>query len=198
MPIFTTLKPFILGSASPRREELLASIGLNFTVIPASGEAQPEKNEPPEAYARRAAAGKALAVQNSLDAGKQCLPILSADTIVVLDKNILGKPKSHGEAFEMLCKLAGRTHTVITACALRQGRRLNELSLHSQVTMWDTPAEILRRYADGVEPMDKAGAYAAQGQGAFLIRAISGSWSNVVGLPLSEVTELLLKHGIIA
>ena len=198
MPVFTTIKPFILGSASPRRQELLASLGLEFEVVPAPAEVQPKKAELPEIYAQRAATGKGFAVQKGLDAGRRRLPILSADTIVVLDGVILGKPKSHGQAFEILQKLAGRTHTVITACALLQDGQLDELSLRSQVTIWDAPAETLLRYADSTEPMDKAGAYAAQGQGAFMVRGINGSWSNVVGLPLSEVAGLLLKRGIIA
>ncbi len=201
MPLFNTIAPLVLASGSPRRQELLSSVGLNYEVHVSPSEAEPLPGEFPPDYACRAAEGKAKAVLHALGGAFTQGAVLAADTIVVLDNEILGKPKSHAHALTMLQKLAGRTHTVITACCLlvcRNGSlREERFYLQSNVSMWDAPEKLLKAYAYSDEPMDKAGAYAVQGSGGFLARAIEGSWSNVVGLPLGEVLEALLKHEII-
>jgi septum formation protein len=199
MSVFTSYRPFILASGSPRRFELLAQAGLDFTVCkppPDFVEKKPESGEQALAYARRTATAKAGAVFNILAASA---PVLAADTVVLLDGEVFGKPSGPEHAFAMLKRLSGRTHTVITACCLLlpQLRKKDVFALASRVTFWNCPEEFLRAYARSEEPLDKAGAYAVQGSGAFLIRSIRGSWSNVVGLPVSEVIEKLLQYGII-
>lgn len=152
--------------------------------------------------------------------------ILAADTIVTLKGKIYGKPVSHEQALQFLVELSGNTHEVITGCclllpksaygpeqtgsgepaayaaatpgrALSAGYRAVRFAPRSLVSMWNCPEAALRAYADSDEPMDKAGAYAVQGRGGFLIRSIEGSWSNVVGLPMAELTEILLEQGAI-
>ncbi|MDR1243082.1 MAG: Maf family protein [Deltaproteobacteria bacterium] len=212
MSVFTSYRPFILASGSPRRFELLAQAGLDFTVCkppPDFVEKKPEPGEQALAYARRIAAAKAGAVFETL-AGSACrasstgartprAPVLAADTIVLLDGDVFGKPSDPEHAFAMLKRLSGRTHEVITACCLLlpQLRKKDVFALTSRVTFWNCPEELLRAYARSKEPPDKAGAYAIQGSGGFLVRSIKGSWSNVVGLPVSEVIEKLLLYGII-
>ncbi|MCL1888968.1 MAG: Maf family protein [Desulfovibrionaceae bacterium] len=201
MSFFHALRPLILASGSPRRRDLLRSAGLEFRIRAAPLEVTPETGEDPGHYASRAARGKAWAVLDLLAGEERQAAILAADTIVALDGRILGKPASRAEALEMLSALAGRTHTVITACALLpSGEKdgLVEFMAGSQVTFWNPPPGALHNYAAGDEPLDKAGAYAAQGSGSMLIRSLSGSWTNVVGLPLSETLDALLAHKVIA
>lgn len=203
MSIFTNRLPIILASASPRRHELLSSLGVKFSICPSDAEPAPLAGEAPQDYAARAALCKARDVSAKQAPERQARAILAADTIVVLDGKIIGKPSTHQDALRMLMSLGGRTHTVYTACAmllsLGNGETPAEYKLieESRVTMHAWPRELLEIYANSDEPMDKAGAYAVQGQGSFLIESISGSWSNVVGLPLSQVCALLLEHGII-
>lgn len=155
--------------------------------------------EEPGAYALRAALAKAKGVLPLIreEGGNAPAPaplVIAADTVVVLDGKILGKPRNSGEALEMLCALSGRAHTVTTGCALLSaiGSEARSFAVHSRVSMWDCPLPLLRAYACCGEPMDKAGAYAVQGTGAFLVSGIEGSWSNVVGLPLAELVQTLL------
>lgn len=201
MAIFHTIYPLILASGSPRRQELLRSVGINYSVRVSPSEVSPDAGELPQNYALRAARGKAETVLAMLGEQPQKTAVLAADTIVVLQGRILGKPASHAQAFEMLQDLAGQTHTVFTACSLLvssgHGIKHDDFVMQSRVSMWAAPQTLLKTYAGSEEPMDKAGAYAVQGAGAFLIRSIEGSWSNVVGLPLSEVIERLLQHNII-
>jgi septum formation protein len=202
-PLFRSLRPLILASGSLRRQDLLRSAGFAFSVRPSPlEEKKPLPGENPAEYARRAARAKAEAVLAGLDPEEAGSAVLSGDTIVVLEGRILGKPASRALALEMLQSLAGREHTVITACCLLfwegSKRRQAEFHLESRVSMWAAPPALLRAYAAGPEPMDKAGGYALQGSGGMLIRSVEGSWSNVLGLPLSEVIECLLEYGIIA
>ncbi|MDR2050474.1 MAG: Maf family protein [Deltaproteobacteria bacterium] len=202
-PLFRNLRPLILASGSLRRRELLGSAGLAFRVLPSPAkEKKPLPGENPAEYARRTARAKAEAVLDGLGAEEAESAVLAGDTIVVLEGKILGKPASHAQALEMLRSLAGKTHTVVTACCLLfrekgESRRL-EFHRESRVSMWDAPPALLLAYSAGDEPMDKAGAYALQGGGGVLIRSVEGSCSNVLGLPLSEVMECLLECGIIA
>lgn len=173
----------ILASASPRRRELLAAAGLVFEVRPAEVDETPGPQEPPRRYALRVATAKALAVEGER--------VLAADTIVVLDGEILGKPTDATDAAQMLRRLAGRAHTVMTAVVLREGRRLRRRLIRTRVHFRPLSEVEIAAYVATGEPLDKAGAYGIQGRGGALVDRVSGSYTNVVGLPLRETLELL-------
>ena len=205
--IYFTREKWILASASPRRRQLLGSVGLTFDVIPAQAEPLPNPGETPEQYALRAAGAKAMEVAQS---HPDCL-VLGADTVVALDNELMGKPGSPEEALAMLQRLCGpaggqgRTHRVVTGCcfinpAPQPGdgeAEVRELTVSTEVRMAVNDPAALAAYAASPEPRDKAGAYAIQGTGGFLVREIRGSYSNVVGLPLAEVLEVLVSYGVI-
>ena len=185
----------ILASESPRRRELLAAVGVPFRVVPSGVDEVPRPGESPPRFVRRAALDKAEAVA----ALHPSSFVLSADTIVVADGRILGKPRDRAEARRMLARLAGREHRVYTAvCLLCRGRGFRELG--TEVTRVRsrllTPAEVAA-YARTGECDDKAGAYAAQGAGMLLIDRIAGSFSNVVGLPMTRVVAMLARARLI-
>jgi septum formation protein len=181
----------ILASASPRRRELLDQIGVAYDVRPADVHEEPMPGESPETYVRRVAADKSLAAL--ADGGR---PVLAADTEVVLDGEIFGKPRDFAHAAEMLGRLSGREHRVLSAVSLRLGADHWEALCVSTVAFRVlTAAEIAAYWASG-EPAGKAGAYAVQGRGAAFIRHLSGSYSGVMGLPLFETAELLARVGI--
>lgn len=183
----------ILASASPRRRELLDQLGIRYEVLPADIHEVPEPGETPEAYVRRVAADKSLATQRLCSSP---LPVLAADTEVVLDGEILGKPRDFERAREMLSRLSGREHRVLSAVSLRLGENHWEALSLSTVAFRDIlPSEIEAYWATG-EPQGKAGAYAIQGLGAVFIRQLSGSYSGVMGLPLFETAELLKRVGL--
>ena len=187
-------KQIILASASPRRRELLKSLGIPFKVVPSNVEEIALDGEAPVRAAKRLAQAKALAVAQRLPKAV----VLAADTIVLLGKEVMGKPKNLSEARRMLKKLSGRTHRVITGfCLLNtEDNRVIKRAVTTKVKMKRiTPAE-LKGYLKSGEPLDKAGAYAVQGIGAFLIESVQGSYSNVVGLPLAEVSEAFRELGI--
>lgn len=194
--MFKTTMPLILASGSPRRLDLLGSLGVEFEVCPAQcEEAAPEAGESPDVYAVRAAAAKAGEVAG-LHPGAV---VVGADTIVTVDDQILGKPKSREHAVEMLSLLSGRTHRVVTGCALiGPGERKSEFYGATSVKFIDATADMLRAYVATGETDDKAGAYAIQGRGAFLVRHVEGSYTNVVGLPLARVLEVLVEWGAVA
>ncbi|PIE03263.1 MAG: septum formation protein Maf [Acidobacteria bacterium] len=186
----------VLASSSPRRQMLLSTLGIIFSVIPStSKEPLPKRDEAPLGYARRAALFKAQDVAQK----NPSKVILAADTIVVFDNQILGKPKDHEQAFAMLKQLNGHTHEVITGCCLLPPEKKPYL-FHtlSRVTFANWPKHILTAYASTEEPMDKAGAYALQGAGSFLVRAVERSHSNIIGLPLTETVEALLQMDVIS
>ena len=195
--IYETLKPLVLASGSPRRRELLGSVGLDFTVRPSKAdEPAPEAGEQPEAYAMRMARIKALDI-----AGQHPKSVtLGSDTIVVLGAEIMGKPVSEEDALRMLSALSGKTHQVITGCCLIMPGEKKPLSfsVSTDVVMRESLVRELRNYITTGEPMDKAGAYAIQGMGTFLVRRINGSYTNVVGLPVCEVIEDLLSLGVVS
>lgn len=195
--MFHALQPLILASGSPRRHELLSSVGIPYTVRVPAGEEKPRPGEAPADYALRAARGKALGVFSDMGKAARQSAILAADTIVVLNGRILGKPGDNDEALMMIRALAGAKHTVITACCLLVGGLEDSFYVESTVHMWQAPDELLAAYAATEEPLDKAGGYAIQGPIGFLIRAIHGSWSGVVGLPLAEVVQKLLIHRVV-
>ena len=185
-----------LASASPRRSELLRQIGVRFEVRPAAVAEDREPSEPPAAYVARLAAAKADAVWGELDEPDP-RPVLAADTAVVLDERVLGKPADAAEAAAMLAELSGRTHRVLTAVALRSGRGTETLVSASEVRFRATTAEERRAYCATGEPYDKAGGYAIQGRAAVFVEHLSGSYSGVVGLPLYETAALLARCGVL-
>jgi septum formation protein len=180
-----TTPDLILASASPRRRELLERLGLLLQIEPVDVDETPAQGEKPRAYAQRLAAEKSDAALSKL--GQQILPILTADTVVVLGDDILGKPADQDEAAAMLRRLAGRRHQVMTAYRAHFGGRMVERVVSTGVSFRSLDSAELRAYLDCGEWQGKAGAYAIQGiAGAFAIE-VRGSFSNVVGLPLAEV-----------
>ncbi|MDD4241476.1 MAG: Maf family protein [Smithellaceae bacterium] len=183
--------PLILASASPRREELLRSLGLSFTILPAHIDETWQEGETPAAHVKRLAREKAAAMAVK---HPQAI-VLGADTIVALDGLILGKPKNRKQAREMLQRLSGRTHTVFTGFAIAQKSRgaAKTRVVRSAVRFKVIDPDEMRWYIASAEPYDKAGGYAAQGMGASFIKSIRGSYTNVIGLPVCEVMEELKK-----
>ncbi|MBB5516590.1 septum formation protein [Rubricella aquisinus] len=180
----------VLGSGSPRRRELLAQIGVvPDAILPPDIDETPFKSEAPRAYAERLAREKALAV-NAPDA-----LILCADTVVSVGTRILGKPDDAAEAVAFLTLLSGRRHRVMTAVALRQGETLRTRIVTTQVRMKPLSDAEISAYIRSGEWQGKAGGYAIQGIGAAFVPWISGSYSNVVGLPLTETANLLTSAG---
>lgn len=196
MPVFVAVQPIVLASGSPRRQEFLRALGLEFTaVVTETSEPLPEAGETPQAFALRAARVKAVEVAPLYPAAT----VIAADTVVALAGEIMGKPEDERDAVAMLRRLAGREHVVCTGCCVHLPDGGEEAFCGtSKVTMRDWPEAALRAYVAGGEPLDKAGAYAVQGQGAFLVERISGSWTNIVGLPLDELLNVLLKYGVIS
>lgn len=183
----------ILASASPRRHELLARLGVRFLVEAAAIDESVHTGEKPLAYVARMAREKAAAVADRRGDGAT---ILAADTSVVIDGDVLGKPADHFQALGMLARLSGRTHSVITALCLRCGGRQAHREVETRVSFVNLSREVCERYLATDEPWDKAGGYAVQGLGGAFVRSIEGSYSNVVGLPLTETWRLLAGHGI--
>ena len=181
-----------LASASPRRRQLLDLIGVPHVITPADIDETPHASEPPDEYVMRLAREKAEAIW----ALHQDLPVLAADTTVVVDQEILGKPESEADAAAMLGKLSGREHLVHTGVALRTGPSVKVGISTTQVWFESlTPAQIHAYWASG-EPQGKAGAYAIQGLGAVFVSNIAGSYTGVMGLPLFETAQMLRHAGI--
>jgi septum formation protein len=185
-----------LASASPRREELLRQIGVPFAARPATISEERLPHEPPDAYVRRTAAAKAKAVWASPDVQAEPRPVLAADTAVVVDDLVLGKPVDAAQALEMLEVLSGRSHVVLTAVAIRAQDASAELLSRSEVRFRATTHAERVAYCATGEPLDKAGAYAIQGRGALFVERLEGSYSGVVGLPLLETAMLLGRFGL--
>jgi septum formation protein len=192
-----------LASGSPRRRELLQQIGVSFRVVGTGIDEAVRPGEAPAAYVARLAAAKADAGWAKADAERTRsrepadAAVLAADTAVVLDGKILGKPADRQEAEGMLGQLSGRTHEVLTAIALRTPGGLESRISRSEVTFRSIPADEARDYWETGEPGDKAGAYAIQGRAAVFIADLRGSYSGVMGLPLFETAELLDGAGIL-
>jgi septum formation protein len=196
--------PIILASTSPRRVELLGHVGLAVSTMAPEADETPRKGEKPVALVKRLARDKALSVAERALWEHGMGIIIAADTIVVAPggRTILGKPASPRDAARMLKLLAGRTHTVHTgycllACARGERMDVTVRVVTSKVTMRKLTPAMIEQYVLTGEPMDKAGAYAAQGLGMGLIERISGSYTNVVGLPLAQLlADLEKKFGI--
>ncbi len=186
-------KKLVLASASPRRQELLEMLGIDLIIEPSGIDESYRPGESAREHALRLSLEKARDVSEKYPG----LWVLGADTIVVVDGEVLGKPADQGDAREMLLKLSGREHVVITAFALvfrQTGVEYSE-AVESRVTFNLLEEDELQWYLGTGEPYDKAGAYAVQGKGAAFIKEICGSHTNVIGLPLSEVLEALRKTG---
>ncbi|BBB30726.1 Maf family protein [Neptunomonas japonica] len=183
----------ILASASPRRKELLAQIGVVFKQSSVDINEDVLPGELPADYVQRLACEKSK--EGFLRNGQQCA-VLGADTTVVIDGYILGKPESEDQAVVMLQQLSGRTHQVMTGIALTNNGFTDSQVVVTHVTFKTLDAELCHRYWKTKEPCDKAGGYGIQGFGAIFVEKIEGSYSNVVGLPLAETSELLNKVGI--
>ncbi|MBM1143207.1 septum formation inhibitor Maf [Alcanivorax sp. ZXX171] len=183
-----------LASGSPRRAELLAQIGVPFSVLRAPGiDETPAADEAPRAYVERMAREKAEAGQAG---APERAPVLGADTAVVLDDRILGKPADDRQALAILEALNGREHRVISAVCLRVGDAHRLATSETRVQWRRLSAERLRAYLATGEGRDKAGAYGIQGLGAALVASMRGSYSGVVGLPLAETVSLLEWAGV--
>ena len=184
-----------LASGSPRRRELLQQIGVAFRVVAAAVDERVLPDEAPDAYVTRLAAAKAEAGwQSSRDATQ--VPVLAADTAVVLDGKILGKPAGRLDALGLLGQLSGRAHEVLTAIALRTVNGLQSRISRSEVTFRKLAPGEAQAYWETGESGDKAGAYAIQGRAAIFIADLRGSYSGVMGLPLFETAELLCEAGV--
>lgn len=187
------MKRLYLASGSPRRRELLEQIGVAFSVLSAAIDETPHPAETPRAYVERLALGKARAGAALLTAPGV---VLGADTAVVLDGCILGKPLDAADSLATLAGLSGREHEVLTAVALVEGARSQVFSVSSRVGFRQISEEQAKAYWASGEPQDKAGGYAIQGLGAVFVQSLQGSYSAVVGLPLCETAQLLGDFGI--
>jgi septum formation protein len=181
-----------LASASPRRQELLRQLGIEHGVRPADLDESRLPGEPPAAYVSRLAAAKAEAVY----AADPSRPVLAADTAVVLGAELFGKPADQIDGIRMLEALSGRTHSVLTAVAVRHAAGLEAALSVTEVTFRTLAAHESRRYVATGEPLGKAGGYAVQGLAAAFITRLAGSYTGVMGLPLAETATLLSAAGV--
>jgi len=182
----------VLASGSPRRTQLLTLLGIAHTVDPAHDvDETPRPGEDPEALAKRLAAEKADGVAHRHPG----VPVLAADTVVVLDGEVLNKPVDAADAERMLARLAGREHAVVTAVALAHDGRMDVRADRTRVWFRPLGPETIRAYVATGEPLDKAGAYGLQGSGAVVVDRIDGDCLGVIGLPLRLVTDLLEAAG---
>jgi septum formation protein len=187
-------KKIILASKSPRRKTLLEGLGISFEVCPADVDESVRQGEKPGEHTLRLAREKA---EKAAGGGKEGVYV-GADTVVVIDNTILGKPSDRAEAEKMLERLSGRTHTVVTGFSVLDtlsGRRI-ERAVESRVTIKNMIEKEIENYLSTGEPLDKAGAYAIQGIGSFMVENVEGSYTNVVGLPIDELREALRELGV--
>lgn len=186
-----------LASGSPRRQELLAQIGVQFERISAPVDETPLAGETPRDYVLRLAKAKAESGWQAVQAqGLALLPVLAADTTVVLDGQILGKPLDAADATAMLEQLSGRSHEVLTSLGLHTGAGTELVLSVSQVSFMPLSAAQIAAYVASGEPMDKAGSYGIQGRAGLFISDLQGSFSGVMGLPLHDTAALLARHGL--
>ncbi|MDY8095964.1 Maf family protein [Paenibacillus polymyxa] len=188
----------ILASTSPRRKELLAFLRLPFEVVPSHADESTPESWTPQQIVETLAARKAQTVVNTVTQSKEAGLVIGSDTIVVLDGSVLGKPADHADAVRMLTALQGRTHRVYTGVACIHTGTGEVLVRHRQteVTMKPLSQEQIVAYVNTGEPSDKAGAYGIQGMGATLVESIQGCYFNVVGLPLSLLSDMLSDFGV--
>jgi len=191
----TKVPLFILASKSPRRQYLLKQAGLDFLVVPSRLDENKMAKNAPEEYVIKLAEAKAEDVAQKYPESW----VIGADTIVVIGDAILGKPRSKDDARNMLLRLSGQTHQVYTGFAVccKAEKRLFSQVVKTDVLFKELSDQEIQWYIHTPEPFDKAGAYAIQGMGTFLVRSIHGSYTNVVGLPVCEVIEFLIKEGLL-
>jgi septum formation protein len=186
----------VLASASPRRRRLLEEAGVAFSVMPADVDESARPGEAPRALALRLAAEKARAVAERLGREPRRL-VLGSDTIVVIGEEVLGKPRDAAHAIELLGRILGRRHTVLTGVALLDAAsgEVRWCCVASDVVMRAASDAEVRSYVAGGEPLDKAGAYGLQGEGRKFVARVIGSETNVIGLPMDETLALLREAG---
>lgn len=189
------MSPLILASASPRRRELLGTLGLDFQVEVADVDESILEGESPTAYVARTARAKAEAIVARRRALGRAEVVLAADTTVVVDGQILAKPEDDADARRMLTLLAGRTHQVLTAIVVISPSGVCADVIETRVTFRALDARAIAAYVASGEPRDKAGAYGIQGLAMGFVTRIEGSYTNVVGLPAAEVITLLERAG---
>ncbi|WP_049723611.1 Maf family protein [Gilvimarinus polysaccharolyticus] len=196
MPVVSA--QLFLASGSPRRAELLRQIGVDFLPVSIDVPEMPEAGEAPEHYVRRLARTKAEAGWRALPRGlhQEQQVVLGADTLGVLDGQLLEKPRDKKHAAELLRAMSNRAHTVITAVALTDGTQLDVALACTEVWFRELTDTEINAYWSTGEPIDKAGGYGIQGLGAVFVREIHGSYSNVVGLPLETTAPLLSKYNV--
>jgi septum formation protein len=181
----------ILASGSPRRAILLAAAGFTFDIVVPDVDETPHGDEPPTEYVLRLSEEKAQSAAEDAQA-----VVLGADTTVVLDGRSIGKPADTADAISMLSELSGRTHSVLTGWTVVAPDRVRFGIAESRVTFHDRTLDELATYVERTQPFDKAGAYAIQGDDGWLIRSVSGSRANVMGLPIAEVVAALEECGV--
>ena len=184
-----------LASESPRRAELLRQLGLRFEIVSAPVDEDTQMGEAPQDYVQRLARDKIEAAVQRLGSGSVS-PVLAADTVVVVDRDILGKPAGRRAGLDMLAQLSGRSHQVLSAVAVWHAGRLWHALSTSTVTFRILPPDESAAYWDTGEPADKGGGYAIQGRAALFVERLEGSYSGVMGLPLFETAELLRQAGV--
>lgn len=182
----------VLASASPRRQELLRQVGVSFRVSPSSFDEQVDRPMAPAELVEHLAASKALEVAARFPEAL----VLGADTIVVVDGEVLGKPRDRAEAVTMIQRLSGREHHVFTGVALVQGERRVISHEVTAVRFRSLTAGEIAAYVDSGEPVDKAGGYGIQGLGAAMVSGIQGDYFTVVGLPLCRTVQMLRQFGV--
>jgi septum formation protein len=182
------MKKIILASASPRRKELLTTAGVEFEVLVSEADETIPEGTAPRDAAMMTAEKKSLAVAENRDG-----IVVGADTIVVIDDKILGKPKDEADAFGMLRLLSGREHEVITGVCITDGEKTEKFAQVSKVRFYDLTDDEITAYVATKEPMDKAGAYGIQGKGCVLVESIEGDYFNIVGLPVAATVRALRR-----
>ncbi len=193
--MFVTKKPLVLASGSPRRQQFFQDLGLEFTIRTADIDERVRDGELPLEFVMRMAREKARAVMLQFPNHW----VVAADTIVGIDNHIFGKPEAEEDAVKMLLQLAGREHSVLTGFCMGCVDAGTEIvrSVVTTVNFFPFSEDIARAYVETGEPLDKAGGYGIQGRGALLVESLSGSYTNVVGLPLAEVVHLLCEYDVL-
>lgn len=194
--LFCTEQSIVLASASPRRQQFLQDLGLDFTICTADIDETPHAGESAPDFAKRMALEKAREATKHVDRHAW---VIGADTVVVLNDEILGKPRDDRDALHMLTRLSGKQHKVVSGCALlcKHQEIVETLLAETIVIFHDFSEEILKSYIRTGEVRDKAGAYAIQGIGSFLVKEIHGSCTNVIGLPVNKLVQMLLANRVI-
>ncbi len=191
---FKTNRPFVLASASPRRNELLASLGIPFTIHASDVEERSiKKDERPETYAQALASIKASAIYEDYPEAV----VIGADTVVSLNGKVYPKPNSTAQAIEFLEELSGQTHSVISGVSILQEGAITQFTSLTEVTFRTLDLAFIQAYAATGDPLDKAGGYGIQTAGGLLVSEIKGDYNNVVGLPISELAQELRARDLI-